>query len=166
MKILYFTTFDLSLPKGPCINEREFVGQLLRHPGTQARAIVPRSALALGEFPADGIRPIPHEWGPSFRTIIASELEVEHAIRAEIEEFRPDLVVGRLALLPFGCLRALRWSETPFAIKTLEEAGLVTNGLKFTQIPPAACGLSFGGCSGGWSGGLAPLTHRPRSAAL
>ncbi|MBM4288704.1 MAG: glycosyltransferase family 4 protein [Deltaproteobacteria bacterium] len=134
MKILYFTTFDLSLAKGPSINEREFVGQLLRHPGVQARAIVPSSALALGEFPKESLRPIRHAWGPSTHAIISSERDVERALLSEVDVFKPDMVVGRLALLPFGCLRALRCTDTPLAIKSLGSAGFVANGWSLNQI--------------------------------
>jgi glycosyltransferase involved in cell wall biosynthesis len=134
MRILYFTTFDLTLAKGPSINEREFVGQMFRDPGIQVRAIVPGSAIELDEFPKEGIRPFLHSWGPSIRGIISSEREVENAIRLEITGFGPDIVVGRLALLPFGCLRALGSCESPFAIKSLGSAGFVTSGWNTTQM--------------------------------
>jgi hypothetical protein len=47
MKILYFTTFDLTLSKGPSINEREFVGELLRHPEIESRIIIPISGMKI-----------------------------------------------------------------------------------------------------------------------
>ncbi len=134
MKILYFTTFDLTLSKGPSINEREFVGHLLHHPGIKARAIIPTRGMQLDEFPKEKVRTIRHAWGRSIPSIIASEYEVEQAINSEVREFMPDVVVGRLALLPFGCMRALRYSSTPFAIKTLGSAGFVTKGWNSTQI--------------------------------
>jgi len=134
MKILYFTTFDLTLPKGPSINEREFLGEFFRHPVIEGRAIVPSAAFQLGELPTKKIHPIQHAWGASILSIIASELELSRAIYRELSEFEPDLVVGRLALLPFGCLRVLRHSNIPFAIKTLGSAGFAPSGWNRNQI--------------------------------
>lgn len=124
----------MTLPKGPSINEREFLAELLRHPGVEAWAVVPRAAIQLGELPTEKIHPIQHAWGASILSIIASEFEVGNAICQELDEFKPDIVVGRLALLPFGCLRALRYSNTPFAIKTLGSFGFLTSGWKLSQI--------------------------------
>ncbi len=136
MKILYFTSFDLSLSKGPSINEREFLQELFRRPDIQVRAIIPNiSAIKLwSENHKNKISPIRHEWGASIYSIIASELELERAIRLELGKFKPDIIVGRLALFPFGCVRALRLSNTPFAIKTLGNAGFVANGWNAKQI--------------------------------
>jgi hypothetical protein len=85
-------------------------------------------------LPKEKIRPIQHSWGRSLWDIICSEREVEVAIRSELIDFEPDIVVGRLALLPFGCYRALQHSKTFFAIKSLGSAGFVPNGWNLNQI--------------------------------
>lgn len=133
MKILYFTTFDLSLAKGPSINEREFVGQLFLHKGIEALAIIPKFTTSLDNLPRRNCRFIKNAWGPSISGIFCSEREIEKAIFTELVEFKPDIVVGRLALLPFGCLRALRYSRIPFAVKSLGSAGFVADGWNVNQ---------------------------------
>ena len=99
-RVLYVSSFDVSVGNGPGVNEREFVVSMSELLGNRVRFLVPRPKNPVAELPLEKCRfCLPHRgyhpvafWGHIFS-------QLRHA-RALLEKEPFDLLVFRLDVLP------------------------------------------------------------------
>lgn len=116
-KILYVTSYDVTVVNGPGVNEREFVGALHRRLGDRAHFVLPRPRNPEVEIP-------PATFTRGFDTYSAgpyllnefSQMRVAGRLLATREY---DLVVFRLGLLPLSATWLTTRYRVPYAVKTL-----------------------------------------------
>lgn len=117
-ELLYISSFDVSLPNGPGINEIQFILAAANEYGAAARFVIPQPSRALPDgFPHDRtvILPRLHRRSPlSWLRHIRAKTRVGLRL---LKELNPDYVVFRMSLLPLAEARIARGARAAF-VKT------------------------------------------------
>jgi glycosyltransferase involved in cell wall biosynthesis len=128
-RILYASLVDVSLPNGPGVNERGFLGELLARMGPGLHAVLPKPSRGMpGELAELGVTSIP--CGRSVRSLggwVRANLSGSSVVRRAAERFQPDLIVMRAGGLPLPQYVLARSGRAPYALKTAGD-------LTFTQF--------------------------------
>jgi glycosyltransferase involved in cell wall biosynthesis len=127
-RVLYVSSFDVSLPNGPGVNEREFVLAMSQLLGDRVRFLIPRPRYAVAELPVEKCRFCLSHRGHhplAFWAHIVSQLR--HAV-AMLREAQFDLLVFRLDVLPFVQLYLSEKYDIPHVLKTLGQGPIEVFG--------------------------------------
>lgn len=119
LRVLYISSVDPTSPTGPGGNEREFLLSLQQHPGLVGRGVV--ASLRQQDDDVQAVvrrqaRPYESTGSLSF---FAHQLSLVRAALAEVDDFRPHLLVFRASVLPWAQLWIARSSGLRYVVKTL-----------------------------------------------
>ncbi len=121
-RILYITSVDLGLERGPGINEREFALALDKECGSRVHYIIPKPAKEIEDLRVISGRIFYcvriNYYNPLSLLMHVITMVWMHSRLQKLYKY--DLIVFRLDLFPFGPYLVTRTTKTPFVIKTLE----------------------------------------------
>ncbi len=122
LKILYITSIDLSLERGPGINEREFVLSLDRAKQINAHYLLPRPAQQLKELSKLSGKVTffvrNNFYNPFIFLLHTFTMFYAYLKMRRLYEY--DLIVFRFDIFPLGPFLVVSSNRIPYAIKTLE----------------------------------------------
>jgi len=122
LKILYITSVDISLERGPGINEREFILSLDQAKQLTAHYLIPRPAQLLNELSNLSGRVNycvrNNFYNPFIFLLHTFTMLYTYSKICRLYEY--DLIVFRLDVFPLGPYLISRRTKKPYVIKTLE----------------------------------------------
>lgn len=119
MKILYLSFVDLSLPKGPSVNEREFVPALYKAEGVKAHFVIPKPRFDISdELPMDAITFIKPATIQQIPRWVAQQIEATKVVKKLLKEKRFDFMIIRGGLFGFAIRKITKEANIPYAMKT------------------------------------------------
>lgn len=119
MKILYLSFVDISLPKGPSVNEREFVLALAKHPEVDAKFVIPKPRQAIEDkLPNTHITYISQAIIQQIPKWIKQQKEAVKAVGNLAAKESFDFMIIRGGIFAFAIRKIVRNSGIPYAMKT------------------------------------------------
>lgn len=119
MKILYLSFVDISLPKGPSVNEREFVLALAKHPEVEAKYVIPKPRQAIEDkLPKEDITYISQATIQQIPKWIKQQKEAVRVVENILEKESFDFMIIRGGLFAFAIRKITKTSGIPYAMKT------------------------------------------------
>jgi|SRR5690625_19078 len=118
MKILYFSFVDISLPKGPSVNEREFVLSLSKILKDKVDFIIPKPKSTIEDALPRNISFIRSAKRHQIPQWILQQREMVKTVKSLLNKNEYDLMIIRCDIFDFA-IRAITKSTTvPYALKT------------------------------------------------
>lgn len=118
-KILYTSSVDISLPKGPSVNEREFCLGLQKTFGKRIHFLIPKPEKEIPEISSCRISFLKKCNYRNPYHLFLHQFHFAKKLQHILSCQQFDLVVTRLGLLPLGFLVGLTGKNIPLAIKHL-----------------------------------------------
>lgn len=119
MKILYFSFVDISLPKGPSVNEREFILSLAKTHKQKVHFVIPTPKDPItDELPLDNISFLRRAKIQQIGKKIRQQTQAVRVINKLIKEKDFDLMIIRGGLFGFSIRQITRKNNLPYAMKT------------------------------------------------
>jgi len=120
-RYLYISTFDISLPNGPGVNEREFILELCKNKDYDIEFIIPRPVNNINEL---------NEYDHKFHYIrsrnkkklfdfLSIQFDVIKEFRIFIQSSSINLLIYRPVFMPFSQIYCHRVTKIPYVLKTL-----------------------------------------------
>lgn len=119
MKILYISFVDISLPKGPSVNEREFIPALSKLTDGNSHFVIPKPKFDVSSdlenvsvsFIKNSKNRTPHLW-------LAQQIQVVRTVKKLLKEQQFDMLLFRSGVFPFSVNIINSFSGLPYAVKT------------------------------------------------
>lgn len=119
MKILYFSFVDISLPKGPSVNEREFILSLAKTHKNKAHFVIPKPEYPIAdELPLNNISFLRKAKIQQIGKKIRQQTQAVRVINDLIKEKEFDLMIIRGGLFGFSIRQITTKNNLPYAMKT------------------------------------------------
>lgn len=119
MKILYFSFIDISLPKGPSVNEREFILSLAKTTKQEAHFVIPKPKFPIDDtLPLDNITFLNEAKIQQINKKIRQQTQAVRLINHLIKEKNFDLMIIRGGLFGFAIRQITKHNNLPYAMKT------------------------------------------------
>lgn len=141
-RILYISSFDVSLGNGPGVNEREFILALHKLFKNRAHFLIPEPSQEISDLPKEACTfCLPHKGRHPIHFWLHAISQIRQANRI-LSNRNFDLVVIRLDVLPFAQLRITNSHRLPYVIKTLGTGPLKVLDEKGWYLGKALKGLN------------------------
>jgi len=136
IQYLYISSVDISNSNGPAVNEREFITSLNKKVGKSAKYLIPRIIRAkVKDLPTSSFK-------YSYRCTRGDTLRfIPHTITQIylfsniIKEYKPDIIIFRLGLLPISQYIITKMIKVPYVVKTAGPSLLNSfKNIKFANI--------------------------------
>jgi len=127
-KILYITSIDISMPKGPSVNEREFMWSLNDRFHENAHFLIPEPERSVPEIDGYHKTFLVKINNKQPLTFLHHQIDLYRKGSCLLQNNAYDLIVTRIELLSIGLFFLLRKFRIPYAIKHL--SGYPRNYLK------------------------------------
>ena len=118
-RILYASSVDISLPKGPSVNEREFCWGLHKLLGDRISYLIPtprKNINELLEYQVHFLKKCDYRNPCQF---LLHQMDFSKKFRYTVASKKFDIIVTRLGLLPIGFYIGVQALDIPFVIKHL-----------------------------------------------
>lgn len=119
MKILYFSFIDISLPKGPSVNEREFILSLAKTLKHKVHFVIPKPQYPItDELPLENISFLRRAKIQQIGKKMRQQIQAVRVISKLIKEKEFDLMIIRGGLFGFSIRQITTKNKLPYAMKT------------------------------------------------